>query len=724
MADISALLWPNAVAVIGASPDEHILRGRILRVMRQHPFAGAIYPISRSHEEVQGLKAYASLADLPERVDLAILIIPARFVPDELERCGEAGVRAVHILTSGFAEEVGSAGAEAQRRLAEIAARYDMIVVGPNSEGFANTQASLCPTFSPTMDNQTKPIVPPWRTSGYVAAIAQSGGIGFAFYDRGRPKELPFNYVVTTGNEASLQLFDLVDYILDRDETAAFLLFLEDIRNPQTFRRVAEKALRAGTPLIVTKIGKSTAGQRAAASHTAALAGSYSAYQAMFRRYGIIEGHDIDEMVDMAAGFSLFGDRLPAGKRVGILTGSGGGGGWMADTCALMGLEVPELDPHTRARIDQDLPAYATSQNPVDGTAGVIRTIGYANLARMVGESPSVDAVIGITSARRATTLEDEREALTQLARETAKPILLWSYTQPHPQSVELASQIGLPLYTHIQHCARSLYEMAAYRAVRERFLRRPDIRTPTDAARARATNGLDTPHAVLCEYEARPVLASYGIGDGTAHLAQSPQQAVDIAAALGAAVALKVQSPDILHKSAAGAMALNLTGADDIRRAYDDIVANARAHHPEAAIHGVLVQSMAPRGQEIIVGVYRDQTFGPMLMVGLGGIYVEVLNDVVFAPVPLGSDEAREVLDRLKGVALLHGISGEPPADIEALVEVMVRLSRFAADFADDIAEIDLNPVLVHPRGQGISLVDALIVKRTASTERPQSEQ
>jgi acyl-CoA synthetase (NDP forming) len=713
MADLSALLWPNAVAVIGASPDEHILRGRILYVMRQHPFAGAIYPISRSHQEVQGLKAYPSIADLPERVDLVIMIIPARFVPDELERCGQAGVKAVHILTSGFAEETGSAGSAAQQRLTEIAARYDLAVVGPNSEGFANTRAALCPTFSPTMDSQTKPIVPPWRSNGYVAAIAQSGGIGFAFYDRGRPKELPFNYVVTTGNEASVQIFDLVDYILDRDETAAFLLFLEDIRNPQAFQRVAEKALRAGTPLIVTKIGKSAAGQRAAASHTAALAGSYSAYQAMFRRYGIIEGYDIDEMVDIAAGFSYFGDRLPAGKRVGIITGSGGGGGWMADTCSLMGLEVPELDPNTRARIDKDLPAYATSQNPVDGTAGAIRNIGYANLARMVGESPAVDAVIGITSARRAATFEEECEALTQLVRETSKPILIWSYTQPHPQAVELASQIGLPLYTHLQHCARSLVEMATYRAWRERFLRMPEIRTPTGAAKVKAQNGLNTPHAVLCEYEARPVLAAYGIGDDAAHLAQSAQQAVDAAAALGTAVALKVQSPDILHKSEAGAVALNLTGADAIRRAYDDIVAQARVHHPHADIHGVLVQAMAPQGQEMIVGVNRDDTFGPMLMVGLGGIYVEVLHDVVFAPVPLGADAARELLQRLKGVALLHGVRGAAPADIEALVDVMVRLSNFAADFADDIAEIDLNPVLVHPRGQGISLVDALIVKR-----------
>jgi acyl-CoA synthetase (NDP forming) len=716
MADIGAFLWPNAVAVIGASPDEHILRGRIIHVMRQHPFAGAIYPISRSHQEVQGLKAYPSLADLPERVDLAIMIIPAKFVPEELERCGEAGVKAVQILTSGFAEETGTEGREAQKRLAEIAARYDMAVVGPNSEGFANTHASLCPTFSPAMNEQSKPIVPEWRTCGYIAAIAQSGGIGFAFYDHGRPKELPFSYVITTGNEASVQLFDLVDYILDRDDTDVFMLFVEDIRNPDAFQRVAEKALRAGKPIIVTKVGKSAAGQRAAASHTAALAGSYSAYQAMFRRYGIIEGNDIDEMVDMASGFSLIGDRLPRGKRIGIVTGSGGGGGWMADTCSLQGLEVPELDPETRARIDQHLPGYATSQNPVDGTAGVIRVVGYGNLLRMVAESPAVDAVIGITSARRASTYETERESLTQLARETEKPILLWSYTQPHPTSVEVLSQIGLPVFTHMQHCARTMHEMAEYRTFRERYLKTPASRTHTGVAKSRVKDGLGTASAVLCEYQARPLLAAYGIGDGDIHLAQSLEQAVQAAASLDRAVALKVQSPDILHKSEAGAVALNLQTADEVRSAYERIVSSARAYRADADIHGVLVQPMAPGGQEMILGVNRDETFGPMLMVGLGGIYVEVLKDVVFSPVPFDHDDARRLLDRLKGATLLQGVRGEPPADIAALIDVMVKLSTFAADFAGEIAEIDLNPVLVHPQGNGISIADALIVNSQLS--------
>ena len=712
MPDIGALLSPNAVAIIGAAPDEEMLRGRILYVMKQHPFAGAIYPVSRSHDEVQGLKAYPSIEDLPERVDLAIMIIPAQFVPDELERCGKAGVKAVQILTSGFAEEIGDDGAKAQQQLREIAERYDMAVVGPNSEGFASTKVALCPTFSPTFNNQTRPRVPEWRKNGHIAAVAQSGGIGFAFYDRGRPKELPFSYVVTTGNEAAINGFDVIEHIIDRNDTDVFLMFMEDVKDPDTFRRVAEKAMRAGKPLIVTKVGKSAAGERAAASHTAALAGSYSTYQAMFRKYGIIEGRDTDEMVEMAMGFSLFGHCLPKGKRVGIVTGSGGGGGWMADTCSLQGLEVPTLDAATRAVIDARIPAYGTSQNPVDGTAGAVREIGYANLLGMVRDSESVDAIIGITSARRASTYENERENLTKLARETEKPILIWSYTNPADEAVTSLSQIGLPLFTNNNNCARTLYEMSEYRTFRERFLRAPEITTGSSATRSSAKAALDSAGLVLCEYQARPVLAEYGIGDGQARMVKSAQEAVDIAAGIDGPVALKVQSPDILHKSEAGAVALSLRVADDVRAAYDKIMASAKAYNSSADIHGVLVQPMAPAGQEMILGVNQDEKFGPILMVGLGGIHVEVLKDVAFSPVPFGTDDARRLLDQLKGAALLHGVRGEAPADIDALVDLMVRLSKFVADHGEQIAEIDLNPVLVHPKGQGVSIADALIVK------------
>jgi acyl-CoA synthetase (NDP forming) len=716
MPDIGAMLWPRTVALIGASPDAESLRGRITRVMRAHPFAGQLYPITRSHAEVAGLKAYASLAELPRPCDLAVIIIPAEHVPAELERCGKAGARAAVILSSGFAEASSDAGVAMQSELRSIARRYDMAVLGPNSEGFANTAAALCPTFSPAMEASERPLLPAGPARGQLAVIGQSGGIGYAFFDHGRAKELSFRYIVTTGNEACLEALDIAEFVLEEGKTDALLLLLEDVKSPETFRRVAEKALRAGKPIILNKIGQSRAGVRAAASHTAALAGSYAAYQAMFQAYGLIEGRDLGEMVDIASGFVAWGSRLPLGKRVAICTASGGGGGWMADACAAAGLEVPELDAATRARIDVHLPAYGTSQNPVDATAQAIFKIGYAGLTEMVLPSPSIDAVIVVLTARSPQNLERQREHLARVAKATSKPILLWSYTLPAPQSIQILSQAGYPVFTSIPNCARTLSLMADYRALRERFLRPIEVRAQFAPSQRAVRQALTTGAAALCEWDARPILASYGIASnplGT--LATSAEQAADAAHAMGGAVALKVQSPDILHKTEAGALALNLSSGRDVRAAYDRVLASAARSVPGARILGVLVQPMSPPGREVILGVSCDATFGPLLMVGLGGVSVEVLNDVVLRPVPFGEGDARAMLDRLKGARLLGPHRGAPPSDVDALVDIMVRLARLASDHADQIAEIDLNPVIVHPQGAGASVVDALILKHAA---------
>ncbi len=715
--DLDALLWPRSVALIGASPDAESLRGRIMQVMAGHAFQGTLYPVTRSHGEVLGLKAYASVADLPAPPDLAVLIIPAPHVCAELERCGKAGVRAAVVLSSGFAEVGRGEGAALQEEMRSIARSYGMAVMGPNSEGFANTAAALCPTFSPAVEPSDRPLLPAGRGRRQLAVIAQSGGIGFSFFDHGRAKELAFRYVVTTGNEACLETLDFADFILDEGKTTALLVLLEDVKNPATFRRVAEKALRAGVPIIVNKIGQSEAGARAAASHTAALAGSIEAYRAMFRRYGLIEGRDTGEMIDIASGFIAFGDRLPAGRRVGIATASGGGGGWMADACSAVGLEVPELDAATRARIDVHLPAYGTSQNPVDATAQAVHKIGYAGLAELVVASPAIDGVIVVMTARNPANLERQREGLEKLAAATAKPILPWTYTLPASASVTLLSEAGYPLFTDIRNCARTMRAMADYRELRERFLRPIEVRPSTMPSTAAAVKGRGALAAgtdrVLCEWQARPLLAAYGIGTGAAGaLVQDPAAAVEAAREFGGAVALKVQSPGLAHKTEAGAVALGLASAEAVRSAFGHVLDNARRHAPNAPILGVLVQPMAPSGREVILGIKRDPTFGPMLMAGLGGVNVEVFKDVAVAPLPLGEADARDMLTCLKGAPLLKAFRGRPAADVDALVQVMVGLGRFALDHASSISEIDINPVIVHDAGYGVSVVDALIVR------------
>ena len=713
MADIGKLLWPQSVAVVGASSDVQGLRGRILQTILSHPFAGRVYPVSRSATEVQGLKAYSSVEILPEPADFAILIVPAQYVPAELERCGRAGIKAAMILSSGFAEE-GEAGARMQDDICVIARRYDMAVSGPNSEGFVNIPAAFCPTFSPALDKNVGPIKPACALgSGQVSVISQSGGLGFAVFDRARLRNLAFRHIVTTGNEAALEAVDFLDYILNEGMTDVFLLLLEDVKSPEQFKRVAEKALRAGKPIIVGKIGRSEAGARAVASHTAALAGSEASYRAVFDRYGLIEARELDDMIDFAVGFLACGDRMPAGKRIGICTASGGAGVWMADACVAAGLEVPVLDEATRKSIDVHIPSYGTSQNPVDCTAQGVHKVGYATFAHLVAQSSLIDGITVVVTARRSTFLEIDLPKLENLKKDTRKPIYMWTYTLPSDRSVEIVNAAGYPLFTSAFGCARTIRAMGDYRASRERTLNKPRTACTPHPAYEKVHAALAASATVLSEYQTRSLLQAYGIDGNVGRLAGSAAEAEAAARIIGGPVAVKVQSADILHKTEVGAVALNV-GPEDARAAYESVLESAKRLVPTAEIEGVLVQPMARAGREVIVGISRDECWGPLLMLGLGGVLVEAVRDAVLAPVPLDHDVALALIHRLKASAVFGSYRGMPPADTEALADLMVKLSQFAFDHADDVAEVDLNPVIVRARGDGITVVDALMIKRT----------
>ena len=712
MTDLSAFLSPKSVAVIGASPNTDILRGRIMKVLRCHDFSGAIYPVSRSHKNIMGLKAYPNIRSIPETVDLVVLIIPAKYVLATLEECADVNVRAALILSSGFSEDNTNEGDELQREIKTFAKRSGMLISGPNSEGYANMNAKLCPTFSPAVEGEQMKLIPEQSTGRMIAVIAQSGGMGFAFYDRGRAKELPFSYVVTTGNEACMESLDIVDHLIESNEADIFIIFMEDVKTPAKLARVAEKALMAGKPIIVTKIGKTTAGARAAASHTASLAGHYNIYQAIFRRYGIIEVSDIEEMVDIAAGFSYFGGRLPAGNRVGIFTASGGGGGWLADSCVTAGLTVPFLDPKSRKSIDQFLPSYGTSQNPVDGTAGVVRTVGYAPIIEMIADSKSIDSVIAIASTRLPDTLIKEKKQLAMLASSTSKAIFLWSYTLPHPESVRVLAQSGLPLFTNMQNCTRCLAAMANYQQIRNRWLGGPKSISQTDRPPPNlSTTLLRLPNTIF-EYEAMKILTKINIKTLGGKLATNIEDAVLAAKTFGAPVALKVQSPDVLHKADVGGVILNLEGENAIRQGFETINKNVLSNKPGSKIVGTLVQPMSQTGLEMIVGISNKDGFGPILMAGFGGTGVETLQDVTFSPAPIDKIEAINMLNRLHGSRFLD----DSKYDTEALVSLLVKLSKFSASTTNLISEIDLNPVIVHKPGAGVSIVDALIIQRNTS--------
>ena len=714
MADLNALLRPQSIVLVGASPDPHIIRGRLVTAMNACEFKGPVYCVSRSHDVIAGFRAFPSVDEVPEPVDLAIITIPANLVADALEACGQKGIKAAVIISSGFAEERGDAGPERQRRVAEIAARYDLAIIGPNGEGFMNSALPLTASFSPAVIDVGPHLLPDDARGGAIAAVSQSGGIGFSFFNRGRPRNLKFSYVVSMGNEAGLDSLDIANYLVDDPDTDVILMFIEGLKRPGKLARVASAAARAGKPMVVAKMGSSEAGAKAAASHTASLAGSYAAYQAMFDRYGIMAAGHAEELVDMAAAFAQYRDLLPKGKRVAILTPSGGAGIWLSDACAAKGLSVPELDADTRAAIDAHLPAYGASGNPVDLTAQAVSAVGYAKPVEIMAASPQVDAVMVACSVINPGHIEKDQHNLSALRDRLDKPVIFCGYTEANPRVFEILARAGYPCFTNMPNAARAMAALADYWQFQSRFSRGEvqfDEVMADEALRAAIGRGGPIP-----EHRAKAILAEHGVGNFSGAVVTSAEEAARVADEASGPVAMKVQSAEISHKTEAGAVALDIRGAGAAREAYERITVAAKAYVPEATVDGVLVEPMAGPGVEMILGVVRDPDFGPMLMVGSGGVLVELIEDVAMSPVPLGDGEANRMLDSLKGAKLLAGIRGAPAADRGALVALMVSLSRFAAAAGDALAELDLNPVIVHPVGQGVTVADALIIPRATA--------
>ncbi len=423
----------------------------------------------------------------------------------------------------------------------------------------------------------------------------------------------------------------------------------------------------------------------------------------MFRRYGMVEAVSTEEAVALAGALVACAGKAEAGYRVGVCSATGGGAGLVADLCEEAGLLIPTLDDATRAKLDAVMPSYGESSNPVDTTAQAIRRIGYAGLAGMVAASPEIDAIIAAVSGRTENTSDEQVAALAALDRDCRKPIIFWCYTPPTEDLRRTMERAGLPLLTDARAAVRVIDALARSRVLRERG---PVAMPDGDVAPLP-----DRP--VMTEHEAYPLLAPFGVTTSDHALVKS----ADVAAALyrqsGKPVALKIQSPDILHKSDVGGVALGLDSEAAVRDAYQAIIDQVGKAAPDATIDGILIQEMAPPGVEVILGVTMDPRFGPLIMVGLGGVFVEVMGDVAFAPAPLGPDDARDMLESLKGWPLLTGVRSAPPADVDALINLMIGLSHFAWLNRDTIKDIDLNPVLAHPKGQGVTVVDALIVQR-----------
>jgi acetate---CoA ligase (ADP-forming) len=699
---LDSFFSPESIALIGASRDQEKIPGRLLSMLRKNGFPGKIYPVNPNYGDIDGLECFSSIADVGEPIDLAIVIIPAKAVLGALDQCAAAGVKNAVIISSGFAEEGGDSAAM-QDAIAELAKTTGMRISGPNAEGFYSELQRVAATFSPTVD--VKPNEPRLiATRRRIGIVAQSGGIGFAIYHRARALGIALSYVISAGNESDLGAGEFFEYMVQDSSTDVILLFIEGIRDVDKFIAAARRAAEACKPVIVTKVGRSGAGERAAASHTASMAGWSAAYDAVFATYGFIVSNDLDEAVTIAA--VLTSNPMPKGDRVAVLTVSGGAGIWGADTVAMQGLQVPELSETIQKEISKLLPSYGATRNPIDVTAQGVHSGGLQKSIDLLDVSDEVDAILVVLSLSSDTRMPFKQAELKPVLDAQNKPVVFYSYTLPSQFArTELAASGAVVLsgLTHVGVAMRQMVQRARFRLAPP-----ADVSTlPLGDISAHLTS------AKLSESDSKALLREAGIALPDEMLVTEKSALDGAIARVGFPLVMKIQSPDIPHKSEVGGVRVNIATKGEVFLAYQALLENARRHRPDAAIQGVLVGPMAKKGVEIIIGTMQDKTFGPLVMVGLGGITTELFRDVVYRPAPVSATEASAMLDELKAAPLLNGFRGAAKADIPALSQLISQVSVLAARYSGEISEIEINPVLVHPEGQGVTIVDALVVRK-----------
>ena len=710
--DLERFFNPRAIAIIGASQDFGTISGQPLKHLQSHGYKGKLYPVNPRYEEVGGLKCYPSLADVPETPDLVLILINAARVVEMLQQCGAKGVPYVIIFSSGFSE-VGGGGVDLQRELAQIARDHDIGVIGPNCQGMINIADGVFAGFGSVFGFDYDP--------GPVSMVSQSGGFGFSVMNlSAKDGGLPFRQIVTTGNEIGVSTLDFIEYFIRDAKTEIIVGYVEGLKDARRLSEVGDKALRAGKPILMWKVGNTEQGQRAAASHTANLGGAMSLYGAAFRQKGIIQVDDIQDVVDYGRAFQS--RRLPAGNRLAIITISGGAGILMTDEIVAGGMTLAELAPETLARLREFIPSFGSLLNPVDVTAAIFNdTTLIKRTLQAIVDDANVDSIAMINASLQGELADQVAREIVAVAKTTEKPVFAcWSARDATAkEAYGLLDEARVPHYKSPVRCGRALAAVSWYAEAKRRNERQVSEQ-PLALERPQARETLRGKTVDIAEYEAKRVLAEYGIPVTKEALATTPEDALATAKRIGYPVAMKIQSPDISHKTEAKAVRLGISGDRELTIAYHEVLANARAYNPKARLDGVLIQEMVKGGTEAILGVTNDPLFGPAVMFGLGGIFAEVLKDVAFRLAPVTPSMAREMIAEIKGYPLLAGVRGRPPADIDALADAIVKLSALAIDLEDHLAELDVNPLFVMEKGQGVVAADALIKPKGPGQRQP----
>jgi acetate---CoA ligase (ADP-forming) len=695
VASLEPLFRPASVAIIGASSDAARIGGMPLAFLKAHGFAGAIYPVNPKGPTIQGLPAFASIRDVGRPVDLALIAVPAAAVIPSLEACIEVGVRAVIIFSAGFAE-IDAEGARQQDRIAAIGRAGGIRIMGPNCIGLVNFATGLYMSFHPAFAESGKP-------GGALGIVTQSGAFGGHLHRMGRDRDIAFSYCITTGNEADVDVADGLAFLAEDPGTRAILVYLEGFRKGRKLIRALDIARRNAKPVVAIKLGRTEVGAAAAQSHTAALAGADAVYDAVFRQFGVYRAKSIEEFLEI--GLACAVAQRPANDRVGLVTVSGGVGVLMADAAADYGLDVSAMPQAPQDKIKQLVP-FAATRNPIDITGQVVNDFnllgqaieivaaegGYGSIVPFIGSSARVPE-------RAARLLELFGRLRTQYP-----DMLMVAAALSTPEFRDGLQALGYLSYEEPVNAVRAVAALAAFR----RHFARTDAPPPAVEAAVPALAG-DAP---MSEFDSLRFLGAAGLPVVDARLAGSLAEAEAAAQALGFPVVLKIAAADILHKSDVGGVALGLNSRDALREAHAAMAAGVAARTGRA-VEDFIVAPMISDGVETVLGVNRDPVFGPVVMFGLGGIFVEALGDVVFRAAPFGLDEAHRMIRDTRAFRVLEGVRGRPPADVDALAAALARLSVIAAAHGDAIESIDVNPFLVRAKGQGAVALDALVIPR-----------
>ncbi|WP_130860940.1 acetate--CoA ligase family protein [Bacilliculturomica massiliensis] len=701
--NLTKLLKPEKFAIIGATEKE-TYGGFAVKLMELHAadrLEKDIYLVNPGRDQVFGHKCYRSVADCPSDIDMVIIATAKKTVPDLLRQSAAKGAKGAVVFAAGYGETGKPEDKAAEQDLKALCKELDIALMGPNCAGYINVPDSI-----PAMGFMTT--VPHKR--GHVGLVSQSGMICTLLLDSGKTD---FSYVISCGNSKIVEVIDYIDFLVDDEDTKVIVSYIEGVTNPQKFVSILKKAALKKKPVILLKIGRSEKGSKSASSHTGSLSGSDAAFEAIFKKYGVIRVDDLEDLASLANMIDTI-PALPKGDRVVSLNGSGGENGVACDVGAMYNINYPDFSEQGKEALKGVLAEFATINNPLDTTADICYdTDQFADAAELIINDENFDmAVVGITIVNELTDLcvKHMSEGLIKLRKEgrVTKPIFVIPAVESGrmPEYVQRLKEVGIPVTAPCSYGYKHIAKLAQY----VNWLKETDIDSLEAAIPETENTGRK---AALSEHSSKELLKGYGIPVPDEVVATSEEGAVAHAKELGFPLVMKVESADILHKTDAGGVKLNIRSEEEVRAAYQAIMKSCVQHCPNAKINGILMQQMLKSGTEVIVGVTNDPALGPMVLCGMGGVFTEVFKDVSLFPAPLSRADALKMIQSLKAFKMMTGYRGQPKLDVDALAQLLVNVGRFAVDHANDLVEMDINPVFVYPEGEGVAAADALVILR-----------